>query len=67
MTAPRSATAVAKVLGVHGRFIRISCPFCGQQHAHPSASLGSQCVVALCHKPYQDLRTYAIPKPKKRN
>jgi hypothetical protein len=56
-----SAVIVAKILGVAGKSVYVQYPFCRQTHNHPRAHLGSGETLAPCHRPYGDMRTYAIP------
>lgn len=42
--------SVAKVVGTKGGRIIVACPHCAHTHVHERASLGSQLVLAGCHK-----------------
>jgi hypothetical protein len=57
-----AATQTASLVRVSKGRCTIRCPFCGGQHSHPKANMGSAATLAPCHQPDRDeLRTYAIP------
>ena len=65
MTASVDATPTAEIIGVRGGYVRIACPHCNSQHAHPQANIGSAEVLAPCHRNHAKLRTYSI-RPKRK-
>jgi len=54
-------SGVAHILKLDATGVTVACPHCNGQHHHGRPVLGSNHVVAGCHKGFAICREYAVP------
>jgi hypothetical protein len=53
-------TGVAEVTSSRGRTVTVACPHCPESHDHDRDVVGSNAVVAGCHKGWNVCREYRV-------
>lgn len=53
-------TGVAEVVASNAHHVTVRCPHCGGTHQHGPAAVGSNSIVAGCHRGFARCREYRV-------